>query len=105
MRGGCVRPDTCACHTCCSTLPTHSFLLERRLRVCTQPIDIAREGLAVLQGARAEAVAACLLQRVLRVASKDGATEARLLLRDWLVNLTARYNWLCRASARLPQVW
>lgn len=84
--------------------PCHRFTLERRLRVCTHPLDLAREGLAVLQGARADAVAACLLQRVLRVGARDGATEARLLLRDWLVNLTARYNWLCRASARLPQV-
>ncbi len=84
---------------------THRFILQRRLRVCTIPLGVATEGPTVLQGAHPEVIMTCLLHRVLRVAAKEGTGEARLLLRDWLVNLTARYNWLCRASARLPQVW
>lgn len=55
---------------------------------CNVQLEVARDALSLYAGSSTEAIVALLMHKITRAAVAEGMTEARLLLRDWLVYLT-----------------
>ena len=73
--------------------------MQRRLRVLTTPLRVARNAHEVYENASAEAVLVVLLHKISQAAREDGLQGARALLRRWIATLSAKHN-LARASTQ-----
>ncbi|XP_010931127.1 protein transport protein SEC23 D isoform X1 [Elaeis guineensis] len=69
---------------------THS--LKRRLRIRTLQYSTARDINDLYDSVDSEVVLSILVHKVMFTSLEQGVRESRLLLRDWLVILTAQYN-------------
>uniref|UniRef100_A0A7S0WBM9 Protein transport protein SEC23 n=1 Tax=Hemiselmis tepida TaxID=464990 RepID=A0A7S0WBM9_9CRYP len=69
-----------------------SYQVQRRLRIETVRTDIGRQALELYSSVDAEVVMSLLCHKIGEAIRKEGMAEARMLLQDWLVILTARYN-------------
>eukprot|EP00193_Tetraselmis_chui_P003922 CAMPEP_0177762252 /NCGR_PEP_ID=MMETSP0491_2-20121128/6244_1 /TAXON_ID=63592 /ORGANISM="Tetraselmis chuii, Strain PLY429" /LENGTH=846 /DNA_ID=CAMNT_0019278291 /DNA_START=238 /DNA_END=2778 /DNA_ORIENTATION=+ len=68
------------------------YRLERRVRIHTVQVAIARSPAEVYNFADAESILALLMHKIVRACQDEGLAEARSLLQDWLVILLAHYN-------------
>lgn len=68
------------------------YLRQRRRRVCTAQARVASSPKDVFATVDAECVVSLLAHKILATAEEKGLAEARLLLSDWLVILTSRFN-------------
>ncbi len=66
----------------------------RRLRILTKRADVSRTYTQMYGAARPEVIITQLTHKLIEASLDQGLGEARLLAKDWLVNLTARYNEL-----------
>ena len=66
--------------------------MQRRLRLETVRVDMARMPLDLYAAADAEVIAALLCHKILLSMATEGLGESCLLLQDWLTILTSRYN-------------
>jgi hypothetical protein len=66
--------------------------VQRRLRLETVRVDMARMPLDLYAAADAEVIAALLCHKILLSMATEGLGESCLLLQDWLTILTSRYN-------------
>uniref|UniRef100_A0A7I4EH88 Sec23/sec24 transport family protein n=1 Tax=Physcomitrium patens TaxID=3218 RepID=A0A7I4EH88_PHYPA len=71
---------------------SHSYVVKRRLRVRTLQMDIATNFIELYESADTEVILTVLTHKIIRASLDDGVKEARALLHDWLVILTAQYN-------------
>jgi len=90
--------------SCCTDKPqahdscTHSMLLlcryvvERRMRVLTQALQVAQDPATVYEHARPDCILCLLMHKISRAAAEEGVWNARQLLQDWLVRALANYN-------------
>ncbi|KAF6265854.1 hypothetical protein COO60DRAFT_1697553 [Scenedesmus sp. NREL 46B-D3] len=78
-----------------------SFVVQRRLRVCTLRLPVAHGPAEVYSSVDADTVLTVLTHKITKAVRTQSVSEARLLLRDWLVIFTANYhrNSFMRASA------
>ncbi|WIA11779.1 hypothetical protein OEZ85_011873 [Tetradesmus obliquus] len=78
-----------------------SFVVQRRLRVCTIRLPVALGPAEVYSSVDADTVLTVLTHKITKAVRTQSVSEARLLLRDWLVIFTANYhrNSFMRASA------
>mmetsp|Transcript_35145 Transcript_35145/g.91272 ORF Transcript_35145/g.91272 Transcript_35145/m.91272 type:complete len:638 (-) Transcript_35145:739-2652(-) len=74
--------------------PVHPtwYRLERRMRIHTVQVAIARTPKEVYSFADPETILALLMHKIVRACQEEGLAEARSLLQDWLVILMAHYN-------------
>jgi len=68
------------------------YQVQRRLRIETVRTDIGRQALELYSSVDAEVVMSLLCHKIVGAIKQEGMAEARMLLQDWLVILTARYN-------------
>ena len=69
-----------------------SCVLQRRLRILTLRLEVAKLPAEVYAGADADAILLLLFHKISIAAAAQGASEGRALLQDWLVLFTASYN-------------
>lgn len=67
-------------------------MLQRRLRILTLRLDVAKSPAEVYAAADAAAILAILVHKIGAAAAAQGLSEGRALLQDWLVLFTASYN-------------
>lgn len=67
-------------------------MLQRRLRILTLRLDVARLPAQVYAAADADAILLLLMHKIGAAAAAQGMPEGRALLQDWLVLFTAAYN-------------
>jgi len=80
-------------YTCVVPIPdSTAYQVQRRLRLETVRIDMARMPLDLYAAADAEVIGALLSHKIIQSMTTDGLGEARLLLQDWLAILASRYN-------------
>uniref|UniRef100_A0A7S0EQM2 Protein transport protein SEC23 n=1 Tax=Hanusia phi TaxID=3032 RepID=A0A7S0EQM2_9CRYP len=70
----------------------NSFQVQRRLRIETSRVEVGRQTIDIYANADSEVMASLLCHKIIVAQSTEGTGEARMLLQDWLVILTARYN-------------
>eukprot|EP00879_Flechtneria_rotunda_P001812 GHRR01001976.1.p1 GENE.GHRR01001976.1~~GHRR01001976.1.p1 ORF type:complete len:996 (+),score=422.55 GHRR01001976.1:2722-5709(+) len=77
------------------------FVVQRRLRVCTIWLPVALGPAEVYSNVDADAVLTVLTHKITKAVRAQSVSEARLLLRDWLVIFTTNYHRssFMRASA------
>ncbi|XP_051142508.1 protein transport protein sec24 [Andrographis paniculata] len=68
------------------------YSLQRRLRIRTVQFGTARNINEIYDGVDPEVVLSILVHEVILSSLENGVREGRLLLHEWLVNLTAQYN-------------
>ena len=76
-------------------------ILERRLRIQTLKLAVAKNIDEVYKQADQDMVVQVLMHKLSQSALKDGNVEARLLLQDWLTILYCQYNKMV-LRAQLP---
>ena len=69
-----------------------AYQVQRRLRLETLRVDMARMPLDLYGAADAKVIGALLCHKIILSMQTEGLGEARLLLQDWLAILTSRYN-------------
>ena len=69
-----------------------SFQVQRRLRIETIRTDIGRQAIELYNAADSEVTMSLLCHKIIKAIADEGVAEARMLLQDWLVILTAKYN-------------
>lgn len=67
-------------------------VLQRRLRILTARLEVAKLPAEVYAGADVDAILLLLFHKISIAAAAQGASEGRALLQDWLVLFTASYN-------------
>ncbi|GAB2285548.1 Protein transport protein S23 D [Dionaea muscipula] len=72
------------------------FSLKRRLRIRTLQYGTARNINELYDSVDSEVVLSILVHKVILASLEQGVREARILLHDWLVILTAQYNEACK---------
>ncbi|KAK9823450.1 hypothetical protein WJX72_002854 [[Myrmecia] bisecta] len=79
------------------------YVLQRRMRILTLALPVARPAQAVFEAVGADAVLCVLMHKIVRACEEEGEEEGRALLQDWLVILTANFNRLMyRQRHRTP---
>ncbi|CAA0824305.1 sec23/sec24 transport family protein [Striga hermonthica] len=68
------------------------YSLKRRLRIRTVQLDTARNISEIYDSVDPEVVLSILVHEVILSSLENGVREGRILLHEWLVNLTAQYN-------------
>ncbi|GAQ81540.1 sec23/Sec24 zinc finger family protein [Klebsormidium nitens] len=68
------------------------YVLRRRMRIRTVQLPIARTAEDLFDHADPEIVLSLLTHKLIRASLEEGLKEARILVQDWLVILTAHYN-------------
>ncbi|KAL6563676.1 Protein transport protein S23 D [Orobanche gracilis] len=68
------------------------YSLKRRLRIRTVQLETARNINAIYDSVDPEVVLSILVHEVILSSLENGVREGRILLHEWLVNLTAQYN-------------
>ncbi|EPS61152.1 hypothetical protein M569_13647, partial [Genlisea aurea] len=68
------------------------YSVRRRLRIRTLQFAAARNINEVYDGVDSEVILCILVHEVILSSLENGVREARILLHEWLVNLTAQYN-------------
>ena len=76
--------------------------VQRRLRVLTRSLAVARSAAEVFQHADQEAILVVLMHKVGQLARLEGLSGARSLLHKWMVALAARYNLAMAISKGQP---
>lgn len=71
---------------------TRRYVLQRRLRLLTVRLRVAKSPSEVYAGADADAILLVLTHKIAAAAAKQGIAAGRGLLQDWLVLFTAAYN-------------
>lgn len=74
------------------------FTLKRHLRVRTVQLGVARNIGEIYDCADSDVILSILTHKIIRASLEEGVREARLLLHDWLVILTAQYNDYCKLA-------
>eukprot|EP00281_Chroomonas_sp_CCMP1168_P026358 CAMPEP_0206221612 /NCGR_PEP_ID=MMETSP0047_2-20121206/5511_1 /ASSEMBLY_ACC=CAM_ASM_000192 /TAXON_ID=195065 /ORGANISM="Chroomonas mesostigmatica_cf, Strain CCMP1168" /LENGTH=720 /DNA_ID=CAMNT_0053644365 /DNA_START=125 /DNA_END=2287 /DNA_ORIENTATION=+ len=69
-----------------------SYQVQRRLRIETHRSEIGRQAMELYSSVDANVVMAMLCHKIMKAQLDEGLAEARMLLQDWLVILTSRYN-------------
>ncbi|KAG0481046.1 hypothetical protein HPP92_011613 [Vanilla planifolia] len=87
-----VVPDEEALKTESNSGPRPTFLVKRRLRIRTIQYTTAGSINDLYDNVDSETVLSILVHKVILASLEQGVREGRLLLRDWLVILTAQYN-------------
>ncbi|KAG0567291.1 hypothetical protein KC19_7G124200 [Ceratodon purpureus] len=77
-----------------SSVSSHSpgYVVKRRLRIRTLQMNVAANFTQLYESADTEVILTVLTHKIIRASLDDGVKEARALLHDWLVILTAQYN-------------
>ncbi|GER33191.1 sec23/sec24 transport family protein, partial [Striga asiatica] len=68
------------------------YSLKRRLRIRTVQLDTAHHISEIYDSVDPEVVLSILVHEVILSSMENGVREGRILLHEWLVNLTAQYN-------------
>jgi len=68
------------------------YTLKRRLRIRTLQIGVAANYAELYESVEPEVILTVLTHKIIQASLEDGVKEARALLHDWLVILTAQYN-------------
>ncbi|CAA0824302.1 sec23/sec24 transport family protein [Striga hermonthica] len=68
------------------------YSLKRRLRIRTVQLDTARNISEIYDSVDPDVVLSILVHEVILSSLENGVREGRILLHEWLVNLTAQYN-------------
>ncbi|CAA0841313.1 sec23/sec24 transport family protein [Striga hermonthica] len=68
------------------------YSLKRRLRIRTLQLDTAHNISEIYDSVDPEVVLSVLVHEVILSSLENGVREGRILLHEWLVNLTAQYN-------------
>jgi len=68
------------------------YTLKRRLRIRTLEIGVAANYAELYESAQPEVILRVLTHKMIQASLEDGVKEARALVHDWLVILTAQYN-------------
>ncbi|DBB07884.1 TPA: hypothetical protein ACH3X3_009279 [Trebouxia sp. C0006] len=68
------------------------YVVERRMRVLTQALQVAQDPATVYEHARPDCILCLLMHKISRAAAEEGVWSARQLLQDWLVRALANYN-------------
>lgn len=84
-------------HCSCTALTMYPswlrrFVLQRRLRILTLRLTVAKLPAQVYAAADAEAILLLLMHKIGITVAAQGMSEGRALLQDWLVLFTASYN-------------
>ncbi|KAI5064713.1 hypothetical protein GOP47_0019408 [Adiantum capillus-veneris] len=74
------------------------FTLQRRLRVRSIQIEVARNLGELYESADSEVILSILTHKIIHASLEEGIKEARTLLHDWLIILTAQYNDFCKLA-------
>lgn len=72
------------------------YSLSRRLRIRTLQFGTAQNINEIYDSVDPEVVLSILVHKVILASLEQGVREGRMLLRDWLVILTAQYNDACK---------
>ncbi|DBA67299.1 TPA: hypothetical protein ACH3X2_001602 [Trebouxia sp. C0005] len=73
-------------------MPQTRYVVERRMRVVTQALQVAQDPANVYEHARPDCILCLLMHKISRAAVEEGVWNARQLLQDWLVRALANYN-------------
>jgi len=80
-------------YSCIVPVPgSNAYQVQRRLRLETVRVETARQALDLYSSVDSEVLAALLTHKIIRAQVTEGLGEGRMLLQDWLVILTAKYN-------------
>jgi len=80
-------------YSCIVPVPdSTAYQVQRRLRLETVRVETARQALDIYSSVDTEVLASLLTHKIIRAQATEGLGEARMLLQDWLVILTAKYN-------------
>ncbi|XP_027105957.2 protein transport protein SEC23 D-like [Coffea arabica] len=90
-----VPPDELSKSTS-SSANRNKHSLQRRLRIHTLQFTTAHNINEVYDSVDPEVVLSILVHKVILISLEQGVREGRVLLNDWLVLLTARYNDACK---------
>lgn len=71
---------------------SQGYVVKRRLRIRTLRMEVAPSFTLLYESADPEVILTVLTHKIIRASLDDGVKEARALLHDWLVILTAQYN-------------
>lgn len=74
------------------------FTLQRRLRIRSVQLGVARNVGELYESADSEVILSILTHKIIHASLEEGIKEARILLHDWLVILTAQYNEFCKLA-------
>nr|XP_024383708.1 protein transport protein Sec24B-like isoform X2 [Physcomitrium patens] len=77
---------------------SQAYVVKRRLRLRTLQMDVAANFTELYESADTEVILAVLTHKIVRASLDEGVKEARALLHDWLVILTAQYNDYCKLA-------
>ncbi|KAG8371163.1 hypothetical protein BUALT_Bualt13G0058100 [Buddleja alternifolia] len=81
-----------------STANRSKYSLKRRLRIRTLQFGVARNINEIYDSVDPEVVLSILVHEVILSSLEQGVREGRILLHEWLVNLTAQYNYACNIA-------
>jgi protein transport protein SEC24 len=76
----------------------------RKLRVHTIKTDVASSPRVVLDHTRFNVIISLLTQGVVQATLCEGVQEARMLIRDWLINFFVCYNKVTSTSLEQPDM-
>lgn len=78
------------------------YVVERRMRVVTQALQVAQDPATVYEHARPDCILCLLMHKISRAAAEEGVWNARQLLQDWLVRVLANYNTNSNRAGSTP---
>ena len=78
------------------------YVVEHRMRVVTQALQVAQDPATVYEHARPDCILCLLMHKISRAAAEEGVWNARQLLQDWLVRALANYNTNTNRAGSIP---